>query len=88
MEQNGLTGLNRLLTHFRISCEDTKAMIREFSDKYMTKEDKNSRGKLWATDDNGRTFWFDSLDDALQWMAEHNKDFAAKLASKGRQSFA
>jgi hypothetical protein len=40
----------------------------------LTKEEKDGRGRLWATDDDGTTYWMESLNDILLWMKEHDPD--------------
>lgn len=45
-----------------------KAVVSE----RLTSEEKDERGKIWASNDDGVTYWFDSLDDMLPWMEEHD----------------
>lgn len=60
-------------------------MLKEISNEDLTNEEKDARGQIWASD-KGLTYWFDTLDDVLDWMAEHDKEsFEAILARRARR---
>lgn len=56
----------------------SEANIVATSTENLTKEEKDARGKLWATDDDGTTYWMESMEDVLLWMkANAPQDFSA-----------
>lgn len=60
--------------------------VKEISKEQLTDEQKDARGKVWVTD-NGVTYWYESVDDVLAWMEEHDpNDFAAIAWRMGRKS--
>lgn len=48
----------------------------------LTSEEKDERGKIWVTNDDGVTYWFDSLDDVLSWMEKHDPSAFETIAWK------
>lgn len=53
--------------------------VKEISNEKLTSEEKDARGLIWMTDDNGVTYWFESIDDVLPWMEEHDPTNAAAI---------
>jgi hypothetical protein len=63
--------------------------VKEISNEKLTNEEKDVRGKIWATNDDRVTYWFESLDDVLPWMAEHDRNsyeaIKERMAARGIQ---
>jgi hypothetical protein len=64
--------------------------IIAITDRSLTNEQKDAVGKIWATNDNGTTYWFEKMEDVLPWMQVHDPETFAALVGrrdKARSAF-